>query len=74
MTIKWKGIVTNRHRRSALASALHAYGVLRPLLKKIEKKLNEKNNLEAIEKVIGTVLTRNVSISSAQERISSKSI
>ena len=65
MTSDWREIIKNNHQRSALASALHAYAVLKPLLVKIRKKLH--NDSALFDAVVAKVLTRNISISRAIE-------
>ena len=67
MTADWREIIKNNHQRSALASALHAYAVLEPLLIKIRKKLH--GDLALFDEVAAKVLTRNVSISKAIEMV-----
>ncbi len=74
LTEDFRKIIKNNHQRSALAAALHAYGMLEPLLVKIMKKLARKDNIDIFDDVAAMVLTRNISIQRAQEKISSKLI
>jgi len=74
LTDDFRKIIKNNHQRSALASALHAHGMLEPLLVKIMRKLIDKDNMDVFEDVVAMVLTRGISIQRAQEKISSKFI
>ncbi len=75
--VKEKGfseLVKNTHETDALASAIFAYNEYLPLIKKIKNFVKENNKQDIQDKLIVTVLCREISIAKAVSEIEKKPV